>query len=75
MEPSTIESPCHTLTVRVVGEVSPEQVAALGHATRLVTLEDVLRWGADVLAVVVQDEYTHDVIVRSGSGILVFDTT
>ena len=63
--------------MRVVGTVAPEHVAALGHATRLVTLEDVLRWGADVIAVVVQDEYTHDVIVRAGRtpGFLVFDTT
>jgi len=67
----------HTAVMRVVGTVAPEHVAALGHATRLVTLEDVLRWGADVIAVVVQDEYTHDVIVRAGRtpGFLVFDTT
>ncbi|MBA3394419.1 MAG: hypothetical protein H0T89_17370 [Deltaproteobacteria bacterium] len=40
------------------------------------TLEDVLRWGGHVLAVIVQDEYTHDVVVRAPSGgILVFDTT
>ncbi len=63
--------------MRIVGTVAPEHVAALGHATRLVTLEDVLRWGGDVLDVVVQDEYTHDVIVISGTktGFLVFDTT
>jgi hypothetical protein len=46
---------------------------------RLETLEDVLRWGGHVLEVVVQDEYTHDVIVRPPGGaadqVLVFDTT
>jgi hypothetical protein len=62
--------------MRVVGTVAPEHVAALAHATRLVTLEDVLRWGGDVIDVVVQDEYTHDVIVRGRTpGFLVFDTT
>lgn len=45
--------------------------------TALATLEDVLRWGADILEVVVQDEYTHDVIcTRQGlAGYVVFDTT
>ncbi len=63
--------------MRIVGTVAPQHIAALGHATRFVTLEDVLRWGGDVLDVVVQDEYTHDVIVTSGTnvGFLVFDTT
>ena len=44
---------------------------------RLDTLEDVLRWGAHVLEVVVQDEYTHDVIAQHerAEGFLVFDTT
>lgn len=44
------------------------------------TLEDVLAWahatGGALLEVIVQDEYTHDVIVRSGNAEhLVFDTT
>lgn len=46
---------------------------------RLHTLEELLAWcrvhGGDVVDVVVQDEYTHDVIVRRGDGYLVFDTT
>jgi hypothetical protein len=65
-------------TLRVVGDVPPARVSALASVTRLATLEDVLRWGGDVLGVVVQDEYTHDVVVRapgSGDGFLVFDTT
>ena len=43
------------------------------------TLEDVLAWahatGAQILDVIVQDEYTHDVLVQTASGYLVFDTT
>ena len=39
------------------------------------TLEDVIRAGLDVVAVIVQDEYTHDVIVRRAADYLVFDTT
>jgi hypothetical protein len=46
---------------------------------RLKTLEDVLSWcranGATVVDVVVQDEFTHDVIVQEPTGFLVFDTT
>jgi hypothetical protein len=54
----------------------PAHVAGLGSATRLATLEDVLRWGGDVIDVIVQDEYTHDVIVSRGHpAFLVFDTT
>lgn len=46
------------------------------------TLEDVVRWGLAmkparlVERVVVQDEYTHDVVVRWSEGVyLVYDTT
>ena len=46
------------------------------------TLEEVLRWGlakkppAELVTVVAQDEYTHDVVFRITEGIfLVFDTT
>lgn len=62
--------------LRVVGAVAADVVAGHAPATRLETLEDVLRWGGHVLEVVVQDEYTHDVIVRGhADGFLVFDTT
>ena len=46
------------------------------------TLEDVVRWGlggaqAAIVEVVVQDEYTHDVVVEVSAGecYAVFDTT
>ena len=46
------------------------------------TLEDVVRWGlarkpaAMIELVVVQDEYTHDVVLRWADGVyLVYDTT
>lgn len=60
----------------MVGNVTP--APALLAATRLATLEDVLRWGGDVIDVIVQDEYTHDVVARAPGmppGFLVFDTT
>ncbi|MCY1045670.1 hypothetical protein OV208_30435 [Corallococcus sp. bb12-1] len=48
----------------------------------LTLLQDVVRWGfartppRDVAAVVVQDEFTHDVVVHwEGERYLVFDTT
>ncbi len=45
-------------------------------ASRLDTLEDVVRTGWDLLDVIVQDEFTHDVIVRGPDGAyVVFDTT
>jgi hypothetical protein len=47
---------------------------------RLDTLEEVLAWcratGGDVQDIVVQDEFTHDVIVRARErSFVVFDTT
>ena len=45
------------------------------------TLLDVVRWvasrgdAARMLDVVVQDEFTHDVVVRAGELFLVYDTT
>ena len=41
------------------------------------TLEDVLHAGFDVVEVVVQDEFCHDVVCTRGrdSEFLVFDTT
>ncbi len=63
--------------LRVVGNVAPAHVNGLASATRLATLEDVLRWGGDVIDVIVQDEYTHDVVARfpTAAAFLVFDTT
>ena len=43
------------------------------------TLERVLHWawaeGTDIVDVVVQDEFTHDVLVPHGATVLVYDTT
>lgn len=51
-------------------------VAAPALVAGLATLEDILRRpGLTVLDVIVQDEYTHDVIVAAGTAYLVFDTT
>jgi hypothetical protein len=49
-------------------------------AGQLRTVEELLAWchahGADLVEVIVQDEYTHDVVVRERSGsYLSFDTT
>jgi hypothetical protein len=69
--------------LRVVGDrLGSEVVARAELATRFATLEDVLRGGFaqrppwDLLDVIVQDEFTHDVIVRGpDTAFLVFDTT
>lgn len=49
------------------------------NATTCKTLEDVLAWahatGRTLVEVVVQDEYTHDVVVARGPEHHVFDTT
>jgi hypothetical protein len=54
----------------------------LAIASRHKTLEEVVRWGLTarpprlIQSVVVQDEYTHDVVLAAGSGLyLVYDTT
>jgi hypothetical protein len=60
--------------LRVVGTVTPEVLARVASATKLDTLEEVLRWGGDIADVVVQDEYTHDVVLKAPA-FLVFDTT
>ena len=65
-----------------MGGIAPEALARAAAAARLDTLEDVLRFGLaqrpawDVVDVVVQDEFTHDVIVVGPApAFLVFDTT
>jgi hypothetical protein len=68
--------------VREIRGAVPPGVAALD------TLEDVIAWGlaqhpaCDVVEVIVQDEFTHDVIcarageeIDNGPRFLVFDTT
>jgi hypothetical protein len=69
--------------LRIAGiGVAPEVVRRASAATQLATLEDLLQFGFsqrpvwDLVELIVQDEYTHDVIVRGPEpGFLVFDTT
>jgi len=71
--------PCHgggvTRSLRPVGSVAPEARARVAHAACAVSLEDVLRAGFEIVEVVVQDEFTHDVITRANETFVVFDTT
>lgn len=62
--------------------IAPDVIARARLATRLGTLEDVLRFAFtqrpswELAGVIVQDEYTHDVIVQGPApAFLVFDTT
>jgi hypothetical protein len=72
-----------TRKLRVATEgMAPEQVAGLALAARLATLEDVIGFGFaqrpawQLVDVIVQDEFTHDVIVAGPApAFLVFDTT
>jgi hypothetical protein len=64
-------------------KLSPEQIAALAaELAPLATLQDVVRWGfahsppREIVNVVVQDEFWHDVVVTGPEGLyLSFDTT
>jgi hypothetical protein len=62
------------ISLRVIGDVPAALVAQLQPVVRLETLEDVLHWGGDVAEIVIQDEYTHDVVLAAPAH-LVFDTT
>jgi hypothetical protein len=62
-------------SLRTCGDISPQRVAPLAWAAKLETLEDVLRRGLAIVEVVVQDEYTHDVVAHAGELYLVFDST
>ena len=62
----------------------PEDVLSMlrGQVVARATLEEVVRWALmrrepfPVVDVIVQDEYTHDVVIRvRGDVYLVFDTT
>jgi len=61
--------------LRTCGDVSPQRVASLAWVAQLETLEDVLHRELSIADVIVQDEYTHDVIVHAGELYLVFDST
>ena len=65
-----------------VGVPEPVRREIEGATARLGCLADVVRWGMEgeperlIVDVIVQDEYTHDVILDYGAGLhLVFDTT
>jgi hypothetical protein len=62
-----------------VGLASDEKAALARELARIVTLHDLIQWGLErgwvVSAVVVQDEYTHDVVIPWRGAYLVFDTT
>ena len=66
--------------------IAPERIARLVQAARLDTLEDVVRFGFaqrpawQLVDVIVQDEFTHDVVIATQTpgpapAFLVFDTT
>ena len=62
-------------SLRVCGEVPAQRAAPLAWVAQLETLEDVLRRGLSIEDVVVQDEYTHDIVTSSGELYIVFDST
>jgi hypothetical protein len=63
-------------SLRVVGTVSEGALAGVAAAARFATLEDMVAWhGSELVDVVVQDEYTHDVVVRARDVYVCFDTT
>lgn len=61
--------------VRAVGAVPADVAAELAWAGGLDTLEDVLARRLAIVEVIVQDEYTHDVVTTHAGVHLVFDTT
>jgi len=68
-----------TRDLRTVGVIDAHLVGSVIAATSFDTLEELVRWPLGMIQdVVIQDEYTHDVIVRIASHVsahLVFDTT
>jgi hypothetical protein len=62
-------------SLRTCGDVPPQHVAPLAWVAQLETLEDVLRRGLAIADVVVQDEYTHDIVTSAGELYVVFDST
>jgi hypothetical protein len=60
-------------TLRAIGAV--EDLARFAPATSFDTLEELLAWTHDLVEIVVQDELTHDVVMRVGPAYLAFDTT
>jgi hypothetical protein len=74
LEPSALHrGPKRSL--RTCGEVSDQRAAPLAWVAQLDTLEDVLQRGLSIADVVVQDEYTHDIVTTVGELYVVFDST
>ena len=62
--------------MRIHGAIGGELAARLAVVATFRTLEDVLRWSSEIVDVIVQHEYTHDVIVRGPPpAFVVFDST
>lgn len=66
----------------MIGEVAADVVGRVAAVDRLRSLEDVLAWAraqrpaCELVDVIVQDEFTHDVLVRGPApAYLCFDTT
>ncbi len=62
-------------SLRTCGEISVQRAAPLAWVAQLDTLEDVLQRGLSIADVVVQDEYTHDIVTTVGELYVVFDST
>ena len=63
-------------SLRAVGSITAAACARLAPVARFATLEDVVAWPAGTLVdVIVQDEFTHDVVVRAVDAYVCFDTT
>jgi hypothetical protein len=83
MRPPVWQNDAVTREMRLaVAGMAPELIARLALAARLDTLEEVVRFGFaqrpawQLADVIVQDEFTHDVIVEGPApAFLVFDTT
>ncbi|MEJ7596705.1 MAG: hypothetical protein WKG01_02245 [Kofleriaceae bacterium] len=62
--------------MRTHGAIGGDLVDSLAVVERFRTLEDVIAWSTEIVEIVVQDEYTHDVVVRGPRpAFVVFDTT
>jgi hypothetical protein len=62
-------------TLRPIGVIDAATLARLAPATTFDTLEELLAWNHDLVEIVVQDEFTHDVVMRATPAYLCFDTT
>lgn len=60
--------------MRYDGEMSAFEVAS-HHRSLEQVLAAAWSWGTDISDIIIQDEYTHDVIVPLPNGWLVYDTT